>query len=55
MLVNADQPIRFAGSEEPAAVVTVQSTSGLNNVDNKIHSSALFPLLKKYLKVNEDR
>lgn len=55
VFINADQPISVAGSEEPAALVTVLSVDGINDVDNKLHSATLFPLLEKYLKINEDR
>lgn len=55
MFVNSSQPIIIAGSEEPAAIVTLHSIDGINGVDNKLHSAALFPLLEKYLKVNYDR
>jgi hypothetical protein len=55
VFVNGDQPIIFADSEEPAALVTIWSVDGINDVDNKLHSATLFPLLEKYLKVNEDR
>ncbi|VVC24840.1 Macrophage migration inhibitory factor,Tautomerase/MIF superfamily [Cinara cedri] len=55
IFVNADQPILIAGSEKPAAVLTIYSTDGINEVSNKLHSATLFSLLTKYLKVNEDR
>lgn len=55
VFVNSDQPIIIAGTEEPAAIVTLHSENGINEFDNKLHSAALFPLLSKYLKVNKDR
>ncbi|XP_050420137.1 macrophage migration inhibitory factor homolog [Adelges cooleyi] len=55
VFVNADQPMIVAGSEQPAAFVVLQSVDGINPIDNKNHSAALFPLIKKYLKINDDR
>lgn len=55
VFVNSNQPIIIAGTEEPAAIVTLHSANGINEVDNKLHSAALFSLLLKYLKVNKDR
>jgi len=45
----------FAGSTEPAVIVSLLSVDGINEIKNKLHSAALFSLLTKYLKVNENR
>ncbi|KAF0765420.1 macrophage migration inhibitory factor [Aphis craccivora] len=55
VFVNGDQPILFAGSTEPAVIVSLLSVDGINEIKNKLHSAALFSLLTKYLKVNENR
>lgn len=55
VFVNSNQPIIIAGTEEPAAIVTLHSADGINEIDNKLHSAALFPILSKYLKVKKDR
>jgi len=55
VFVNSSQPIIIAGSEKPAAIVTILSADGINEVDNKLHSAVLFSLLSKHLKVNYDR
>ncbi|XP_025197827.1 macrophage migration inhibitory factor homolog [Melanaphis sacchari] len=55
VFVNGDLPIILAGSEEPAAIVTLLSINGINEIDNKLHSAALFPLLTKSLNINENR
>jgi len=55
MFINSDDPIMIAGSQEPAAIVSVLSVDGINEVDNKLHSAALFSTLTKHLKINEDR
>lgn len=55
MFINSDDPIMIGGSQEPAALVSVLSVDGINEVDNKLHSAALFSLMTKHLKINEDR
>nr|AKJ79140.1 macrophage migration inhibitory factor [Myzus persicae] len=56
VFVNGNQPITIAGSaEEPAVIVSLLSVDGINEIDNKLHSAALFSLITKYLKINENR
>ncbi|KAL5240741.1 hypothetical protein ACI65C_008151 [Semiaphis heraclei] len=55
VFVNGDQPVLIAGSEEPAIMVSLLSVGGVNEIDNKLHSAALFSLITKYLKINENR
>uniref|UniRef100_A0A2S2PIG0 L-dopachrome isomerase n=1 Tax=Schizaphis graminum TaxID=13262 RepID=A0A2S2PIG0_SCHGA len=55
VFVNGDQPIILAGSTEPAVIVSLLSVDGINANINKLHSAALFPLITKYLKTNENR
>ncbi|XP_050522069.1 macrophage migration inhibitory factor homolog [Daktulosphaira vitifoliae] len=55
VFVNADQPMIFGGSQEPAAIVVLQSVGGISPNNNKNHSAALFPLISKHLKVQENR